>query len=66
MSSGFPARYQAIVRRAPSRKSVGWKPSSCRAFALEFSWPRSAEQFLDNLRPLDSDRLDRLIGAEAM
>jgi glycosyltransferase involved in cell wall biosynthesis len=24
----------------------------CRAFALEFSWPRSAEQFLDNLAPI--------------
>jgi hypothetical protein len=34
-----------------ARRALGISPGLCRATALTYSWPRSAEQFLGNLQP---------------
>jgi glycosyltransferase involved in cell wall biosynthesis len=38
---------------AAAARALDIPSQRCRAFALEFSWRRSAEQFLDNLHPVD-------------
>jgi glycosyltransferase involved in cell wall biosynthesis len=41
-----------------AREALALDPQACRAYALEFSWRRCAEMFLDNLAPLhDRDAL---------
>ena len=34
-----------------ARLALDVSPEHCRSIALNYSWPRSAEQFLENLRP---------------
>jgi glycosyltransferase involved in cell wall biosynthesis len=34
-----------------ARRALDIAPERCRAVALTYSWPRSAEQFLGNLQP---------------
>jgi hypothetical protein len=34
-----------------ARRALDVSPELCRDYALQFSWRRSAEQFLANLRP---------------
>ena len=46
---GFLDEDLASPRATPSRS----RPQACRDFALQFSWRRSAEQFLGNLQPFD-------------
>ena len=36
---------------AAARSAIAISPERCRAFALQFSWRRTAEQFLGNLAP---------------
>ena len=36
-----------------ARHALTVSPQACRDFALQFSWRRSAEQFLGNLQPFD-------------
>ena len=36
---------------AAARAAIGISPDRCREFALQFSWRRTAEQFLGNLAP---------------
>lgn len=38
---------------AAARQALAIAPEACRAYALQFSWQRSAEQFLGNLQPFD-------------
>ena len=36
-----------------ARQALTISPEACRRYALQFSWQRSAEQFLGNLQPFD-------------
>ncbi len=36
---------------AAARRALGVPPEACRDYALQFSWQRSSDQFLANLRP---------------
>lgn len=36
-----------------ARHALTISPEACRRYALQFSWQRSAEQFLGNLQPFD-------------
>jgi glycosyltransferase involved in cell wall biosynthesis len=38
---------------AAARQALAISPEACRRYALQFSWQRSAEQFLGNLQPFD-------------
>jgi len=38
---------------AAARGALTLAPEACRSYALQFSWRRSAEQFLANLQPFD-------------
>jgi glycosyltransferase involved in cell wall biosynthesis len=38
-----------------AQKALSISPEACRAFALTYSWRASAEQFLDNVIPFDSE-----------
>jgi glycosyltransferase involved in cell wall biosynthesis len=38
---------------AAARQAIAIPAEACRAYALQFSWRRSAEQFLANLQPFD-------------
>ena len=40
---------------AAARRALAISPEACRAFALKRSWAASADQFLHNLSPFDSD-----------
>jgi glycosyltransferase involved in cell wall biosynthesis len=51
------------LRRA-ALQAVGVPAERCRAYALEFSWRRCAEQFLANLRPF-CDEVEAAAGAAA-
>jgi glycosyltransferase involved in cell wall biosynthesis len=34
-----------------AQRALAISPERCREYALNYSWQRSAEQFLENLRP---------------
>ncbi|MCG8491999.1 MAG: hypothetical protein MI743_10320, partial [Sneathiellales bacterium] len=40
-----------------ARKALELDPKACRDYALEFSWAKSAEQFLKNLDPFPPEKI---------
>ena len=49
--NGSPVGFLNEDLASAARNAVNISPGLCRDFALQFSWRRSAEQFLSNLKP---------------
>jgi glycosyltransferase involved in cell wall biosynthesis len=51
--NGFGVGFLEEDLASAARHALAISPQACRDFALQFSWRRSAEQFLGNLQPFD-------------
>jgi glycosyltransferase involved in cell wall biosynthesis len=51
--NGFGVGFLEEDLASAARHALTVSPQACRDFALQFSWRRSAEQFLGNLQPFD-------------
>ena len=51
--NGFGVGFLEEDLASAARHALAISAQACRDFALQFSWRRSAEQFLGNLQPFD-------------